>query len=74
MGKWTKGAAALALGLAGVALVACGDNSDEQARADEGHKQTSAQGAPDAAASQRLETYLEDHAKQLPRGHAKGAW
>ena len=56
----------------GVALVACGDNSDEQARADERQKQTSTQGAPGAAAAQRLETYLEGHAKQLPRGHAKG--
>lgn len=72
MGKWKKGAAALALGLTGVALVACGDNSDKQARADEGQKQTSTQGAPGAAAAQRLEKYLEDHAKQLPRGHAKG--
>ena len=29
------------------------------------------QGAPDAAAAHRLETYLEDNAKQLPRGHVK---
>ena len=76
MGTWKKSAAALsatlALGLSGVAMVGCGDTSDEQARADEGRKQSSTQGASGAPAAQRLETYLEDHAKQLPRGHAKG--
>ena len=71
-GKTGAPSVALAIGLAGVALVACGDNSDELARADEGQKQTSTQGASGAPAAQRLETYLEDHAKQLPRGHAKG--
>ena len=64
--------AALAIGLAGVALVACGDDSDEQARADEGQQQASSQGAPAAAVAQRLEAYLKNNAKQLPSGHAKG--
>jgi hypothetical protein len=76
MRKWKTGTGALsgslAIGLAGVALVACGDDSDEQARTDEGQQQTSSQGAPDAAAAQRLKTYLKNNAKQLPAGHAKG--
>jgi len=75
MSKWKTGTgallASLAIGLAGVGLVACGDD-DEQAPADEGQQQTSSQGAPDAAAAQRLETYLKDKEKQLPAGQSKG--
>jgi hypothetical protein len=43
--------AAFAIGLAGIALVACGDDSDEEARADQGQQQTSSQRVPDAAAA-----------------------
>jgi hypothetical protein len=47
MRKWKTGTGALsagfAIGLAGIALVACGDDSDEQARADQGQQQTSSQ-------------------------------
>jgi hypothetical protein len=65
-------AAALAVGLAGLALSACGDGGGAQAGADDGRARTSSRGAADAAAARRLETYLENNAKQLPRGHAKG--
>ena len=73
MRKWTTGAgallASLAIGLAGVALVACGDDSDEPG-ADQAKAAT--QEAPDAGTAKRLETYLKNSAKQLPAGHAKG--
>jgi hypothetical protein len=66
-----RGVGLLAACVAVVALVACGDASDEQAPADEGQQQASSQGAPDAAAAQRLERYLKNNAKQLPAGNAK---
>jgi hypothetical protein len=72
MRNWKTGAgallASLAIGLAGVALVACGDDSEpgvDQAKA-------ATQEAPDARTAERLETYLKNNAKQLPAGHAKG--
>ena len=75
MRKWKTGAgallASLAIGLAGVALVACGDDSDEQSGVDEA-KASETQEAPDAGTAERLETYLKNNAKQLPAGHAKG--
>jgi hypothetical protein len=43
---------------AGLAPVACGDDGDERSRTDEGRQQAASQGAPDTAAAQRLETYL----------------
>ena len=61
-----------AAAVAGLALVACGDDADEEASAAAGQQQTSSQGAPDAAAAQRVETYLKDNAKRLPAGQAKG--
>ena len=65
-------AAALAVGLAGLALSACGDGSSGQADADEPRARTSSERATDAAAARRLEAYLEDNAKRLPSGQAKG--
>ena len=54
---------------AGLALVACGDDGDEQSRTDEGRQQAASQGAPDTAAVQRLETYLKKNTKHLKAGH-----
>ena len=54
---------------AGLALVACGDDGDEQARSGEGRRQAASQGAPDTAAAQRLETYLKKNTKRLKAGH-----
>ena len=62
----------VAAAAAALALAACGDGGEEQASADEAQQQTSTQGAPDAAAAQRLEAYLKNNAKQLPAGQAKG--
>ena len=62
--------ASLAIGLAAVALVACGDDGDEQSGVDQA-KPSTTQEAPDAGTAERLETYLKNNAKQLPRGHAK---
>jgi hypothetical protein len=74
MRKWKAGTGALSAAFAGLALVSCGDDRDEQPRGDEGQQQqqTPSQRAPDAAAAERLETYLKNHAKQLPAGNAKG--
>jgi hypothetical protein len=49
MRKWKTGTGALsaiAIGLAGVALAACGDDSDGQAGADEAQQQTRASERP----------------------------
>jgi hypothetical protein len=68
MRKWKTGAgallASLAIGLAGVVLVACGDDSDEQSGTDQ-TKASTTQEAPDPRAAQRLETYLEQNTKEL---------
>jgi len=60
---------ALASAAAGLALVACGDDGDEQSRTGEGRRQAASQGAPDTAAAQRLETYLKKNTKRLKAGH-----
>ena len=74
MRKWQTGtgalSASLAIGLAGVALVACGDDGDEQSGVAP-PKPSTMQEAPDAGTAERLETYLKKNAKQLPSGHAK---
>jgi hypothetical protein len=74
MRKWQIGtgalSASLAIGLAGVALVACGDDGDKQSGVAQA-KPSTTQEAPDAGTAKRLETYLKSNAKQLPRGHAK---
>ncbi len=54
---------------AGLALVACGDGGDEQARTDEARQQAASQEAPDPAAAKRLETYLKKNTKQLKARH-----
>jgi hypothetical protein len=54
---------------AGLALVACGDDGDEQSRADEAPQQAASQGPPDTAAAQHLETYLKKNTKHLRARH-----
>jgi hypothetical protein len=58
-----------AVAAAALALVACGDDGDEQSRPDEERQQVASQGAPDTAAAQRLETYLKKNTKQLKARH-----
>jgi hypothetical protein len=59
MRKWPTGSgalsASLAIGLAAVALVACGDDGDEQSGVAQA-KPSTTQDAPDAGTAERLES------------------
>jgi hypothetical protein len=59
----------VAAAAAALALVACGDDGDEQSRTDEERRQVASQGAPDTAAAQRLEADLKENTKQLTARH-----